>query len=190
MVVKGAQGIKSNSVRLTLNVLSASDINCKVKSSQYLISVLVIDTYKLVQAHDHVNTWTAARFFWKIIFSCRFKWCQITENHVKVDQDPWRNMASIGRNRLSRWGWVMHICIVKLTIIGADNGLLPGQRQAIIWTSAGILLIGLLRTNFSRILIRIHTFSFMKTHLKMLSSKWLPFCLVLNVLMVNYHWYR
>ena len=26
----------------------------------------------------------------------------------------------------------------KLTIIGSDNGLAPGQHQAIIWTNAGI----------------------------------------------------
>ena len=36
----------------------------------------------------------------------------------------------------------MHICVGKLTIIGSDNGLLPGRRQAIVWTSAGMLLIG------------------------------------------------
>ena len=35
----------------------------------------------------------------------------------------------------------MYISINKLTIIGSDNGLLPSQRQAIIWTNAGILLI-------------------------------------------------
>ena len=35
--------------------------------------------------------------------------------------------------------------------IGSDNGLLPGRHQAIIWTSDGILLIGLLGTNFSEI---------------------------------------
>ena len=34
------------------------------------------------------------------------------------------------------------ICVSKLTIIGSDNGLSPGRRQAIIWTSDGILLIG------------------------------------------------
>ena len=39
------------------------------------------------------------------------------------------------------------ISISKLTIIGSDNGLLwPGQRQAIIWTSAGILLVRTLGT--------------------------------------------
>ena len=35
----------------------------------------------------------------------------------------------------------MHICFSKLNIVGSDNGLLPGKRQAIIWTKAGILLI-------------------------------------------------
>ena len=44
---------------------------------------------------------------------------------------------------LTHWGWVMHICVSKLTITGSDNGLSPDQRQAIIWTNAGILLIEL-----------------------------------------------
>ena len=76
----------------------------------------------------------------------------------------------------------MHICVVKLTIIGSDNGLSPGRRQAIIWTNAGILLIGTLGTNFIEILIGIQTFSFKKMHLKMSSAKWRPSCLRLNVL--------
>ena len=42
--------------------------------------------------------------------------------------------------------------------IGSDNGLLPIQCQAIIWTNAGILLIGHLGTNFSEISVEIHTF--------------------------------
>ena len=40
-------------------------------------------------------------------------------------------------------------------MISSDNGLLPGQRQAIIWNNAGILLIGPLGTNLSEILIEI-----------------------------------
>ena len=75
-----------------------------------------------------------------------------------------------------------HICVGNLTIIGSDNGLLPGRRQAIIWTNAGILIIRPLGTNFNEILIEILTFSFMKMRLKMLSVKWRPFCLGLNVL--------
>ena len=76
-----------------------------------------------------------------------------------------------------------HICVSKLTTIGSDNGLSPGRRQAIIWTNAGILLIGPLGTNFSEILIGIQTFSFEKIHLKMSSGKRRPSCLGLNVLM-------
>ena len=75
-----------------------------------------------------------------------------------------------------------HICVSKLTIIGSDKGLSPDRRQAIIWTNAGILLIGPLGTNFSEILINIHAFSFKKMHLKMSYGKWRPFCLGLGVL--------
>ena len=57
-----------------------------------------------------------------------------------------------------------------------------GRRQAITWTNVGILLIGPLGTNFSEMLIEIHTFSFKKINLKMSSGKWRPFCLGLNVL--------
>ena len=54
----------------------------------------------------------------------------------------------------------MHICVSKLIIIGSDNDLSPGRRQAIIRINAGILLIGPLGTNISEILIEIYTFSF------------------------------
>ena len=83
---------------------------------------------------------------------------------------------------LTHWGRVMHICISKLTIIGLDNGLSPGRRQAIIWTNVGISLIRTLGTNFSEILGEIHSFSFSKMHLKMSSAKWHLFGLGLNEL--------
>ena len=85
---------------------------------------------------------------------------------------------------LTHWGRATHKCVSKLTIIGPDNGLSPGRRQAIIWTNAGILLIRTLGTNFSEILSEIHSFSFKKIPLKMSSGKWRPFCLGLNVLIV------
>ena len=43
---------------------------------------------------------------------------------------------------------------------GSDNGLAPIRYQAIIWTNAGMLLNGLLATNFSEILIEICAFLF------------------------------
>ena len=61
-------------------------------------------------------------------------------------------MAILSRvYELTHWGRVTHICVGKLTIIGSDNGLSPGRRQAIIWTNAGIIepLIEPLGTNFS-----------------------------------------
>ena len=87
---------------------------------------------------------------------------------------------------LTHWGRETYIGISKLPIIGSDNGLSPGRRQAIIFTNAGILLIGPLWTNFSGILIKIQTFSFKKKRLKVLSAKWRPFCRGLNVLLGAY----
>ena len=84
--------------------------------------------------------------------------------------------------RLTHWGRVTHIRVSKLSIIGSDNGLSPGRRQAITWTNAGILLIQTLRTNFSEILREIYTFSFKKMHLKCRLEKCRPSCLGLNVL--------
>ena len=77
---------------------------------------------------------------------------------------------------LTHWSQVTHICISILTIIGSDNGWSPGRCQAIVWTNAGILLIGPLGANFSEILIEIPTFSFEKVS----SAKWRPFYLGLN----------
>ena len=77
-------------------------------------------------------------------------------------------------HKLTHWGRVTHICISKLTIIGSDNGLSPGRRQAIIWTNDGLLLIGPLGTNLSEILIKILTFSFKKMRLKV------PFAAILS----------
>ena len=65
---------------------------------------------------------------------------------------------------LTHWGRVTHIYISNLSIIGSDNDLSPGRRQAITWTNDRIL-----ETIFSEILIEIDTFSF-----KILCGKWRP----------------
>ena len=126
-------------------------------------------------------------------FRCIFvneKFCILTKISLKfvprcpIDIDLGNGLV-LNRNQaviLTHWGRVTHICISKLTIIGSDDGLSPGRRQAIIWTNAGILLIGPLGTNFSQILIEIYTFSLKKMHLKRSSAKWRLFRLGLNVL--------
>ena len=83
---------------------------------------------------------------------------------------------------LTHWGREMHMFVGNTIVIGSDNALSPGRRQAIIWANAGILSIGPLGTNFSEIWIRIQIFSLEKMHFKVSSAKWRLFCLGLNVL--------
>ena len=42
---------------------------------------------------------------------------------------------------LTHWGQATHICINKLNLIGSDNGLSNGWRQAVIWIKTFILKI-------------------------------------------------
>ena len=87
---------------------------------------------------------------------------------------------------LTHWGRVMHICVGNLTIISSDNGLLPGLRQAIIWTNAGILLNGPLWTKLQWNL-NLNSIIFIKKNAFMWSTKLRPFYLGLNVLS-KVHW--
>ena len=104
-----------------------------------------------------------------------------TNGGTNESYDQWV-VVPVRRTAITHWGRVTHICVNKFTIIGSDNGLSPGRRQAIIWTNDGILLIGPLGTNFSEILVGIQTFSFRKMHLKISSAKWRSFGLGLNVI--------
>ena len=110
---------------------------------------------------------------------------QMLKNNVRYQSAHCTKIHAHNIHWLTHWGRVTHICVSKLTIIGPDNGLSPGRRQAIIWTNTGILLIGPLGTNFSENLSGIQTFSFKKMPLKMSSGKWRPSCLGLNVLNIR-----
>ena len=107
-----------------------------------------------------------------------------SHHHAHVNMQNYS--ATTGRSSLP----LTHIYVGKLTIIGSDNGLSPRRRQTIIWTNAGILLIGPLGTNFCGILIAIEISSFKKINLKISSTKWRPFCLGLNVLSMAWHYHR
>ena len=91
-------------------------------------------------------------------------WALIKEhvsNHCHVTLVTCQDEIVWVADLLTHWGRATQKCLSKFTIIGSDNGLSPIRRQAIIWTNAGILL-----TNFSEILIQIHTFSIKKMRLK------------------------
>ena len=126
------------------------------------------------------------------IFSWKSAWKLLIRPWKLKNHDKWPQKGPVNLSRtylrdyqywfkfphfpLTHWGRVTHICIGKLTILGSDNGLSPGRRQAIIWTNAGIMLIGPFGTNFIEILIKIHTSSFKKMYLKISSAKWRLFC--------------
>ena len=110
--------------------------------------------------------------------------CRCSNNSAVREKKPPSAIEVDVVNVLTHWGRVTHICVGKLTNIDSDDGLSPERRQAIIWTNAGILLIGPLGTNFSENLFEIITFSFTKMRLKVSSAKWRPFCLGLNVLTI------
>ena len=130
---------------------------------------------------------------WRFILKFAARWQHwIHQVGLKFGSLKLKNVF-IGPNLiiLTLWGRVTHICVSKLTIIGSDNGLLPGPHQAIIWTNGWILLIGPLGTNVNEIVIEIYIFPFKKMHLKMSSGKWRPSCLglkVLSTLSPNQNW--
>ena len=68
-------------------------------------------------------------------------------------------------------GRMMHICVSKIIIICSVNGLSPARRQAIIWTNAGIFLIGPLGINFSETLNQNQYIFIQVNALKMSSAK-------------------
>ena len=88
-------------------------------------------------------------------FACLYLKCP-SETHSR---SSW-SYKNHKKTEKAKWCRVIHICVsyCKLTIIGSDNGL-SDRHQAIIWSNAGILLIGPLGTNFSEIWFEIHTFS-------------------------------
>ena len=99
-----------------------------------------------------------SNFIWRFTEHASFV---ILETHIPV-HFKWNNKRCVllhdnlshsirvlDQGELTDCGWVTHTCSSELTIIGSDNGLSPGRRQAIIWTNAGILLIRNLGTSFS-----------------------------------------
>ena len=118
--------------------------------------------------------------------SFKIQWNSNRNTTLFIQENALKNVCEMA-TILSRGRWVnslgpSDICVSKLSIIGSDNGLSPGRRQAIIRNNAGILLIRPLGTNFSEILIEILIFSFKKMSLKVLSAKRRPFCRGPNVL--------
>ena len=166
-------------------------------------NIILVLSATIQQCRDSliVSKWINLEFMWSRLFYWTTRiWKNSTTNvfclgkmwksNVKnilrmishVGMSEWIHVSHgfkfiVAQNLWTHWGWVTHICVGKTTIIGSDNGLSPGRRQAIIWTNDGILFIRPVGTNFSEILFGIQTFSLKKIHWKMLSGKCRPFFL-------------
>ena len=77
--------------------------------------------------------------------------------------------------------WHLYVSINLITI-GPGSGMLALWCQAILWTSAEILSMGLSGTNFNTISIKMQTIVLKKIIFKIPSAWCWPFCLDLNVL--------
>ena len=169
------------------------EISVTICESHYVNYLVYVTQWGIVTfngvnrwGHHQIRLWLVACWVPGVWFNKMMSSYQYRKFHYG---DKSLYIVSASRS-LNHWGRVTHICVSTLNIIGSDNGLLPGRRQAIIWTSAGILPMWPSGTNFSEMLIEIHTFSFKKMHLKMSFGKVRPFCLNLNVLtepLLTYH---
>ena len=175
----------------------------------YIFQSSVVDITWVIDILRYILQWSSAalREYRHISHSVVFRWilllvyfvfqhddyvtvtrgliCRLTNigiSIIKIRYSHDRLILIMEISILTQWGRATHICISKLTIIGSGNDLSPSRLQTIIWTNAGILLIGTLGTNFREILSEIHTFSLKKIRFKTSSAKWRPFCLGLNVL--------
>ena len=179
---------------LNLRALQFSLVN-KIHIFQCMGKIFCMEfqRYPLKFHTKYLTHWNSIQNIWPIYWKIWFLYNsdilrapRFKSSYIFLKRSPEQLHRKQNSPGLTHWGWVTHISVSKLTIIGSDNGLSPGRRQAIFWTNAGILLIGPLGTNFNETSIEIHTFSFKKIHLKLSSGKWRPFCLGLNVL--SHHW--
>ena len=101
---------------------------------------------------------------WKTAYISTVLWMASSSHHSNqiTDRENPRVISSIVYQLLTHWGRVTHICIGNLNIIGSDNGLSPGRRQAIIRSNDGIMVIGPVGTDVKEIIIEIHILSFRK----------------------------
>ena len=83
----------------------------------------------------------------------------------------------------THWILATHIyAVVKWVIIASGNGLSLMWHQAVVWTTAGLFLIGSLRTNFSEIRTKNVYIFRQDIEVEISSAKWRPFCLGFNIL--------
>ena len=81
---------------------------------------------------SHAMAWKHSPHWWP--FVRRIHWSAVVPPHGDDMQNSDLRISSPRQPPcdLTQWGRVTHICVSNQTIIGFDNGLSPGRRQAII----------------------------------------------------------
>ena len=180
--------LKSN---IRLNSSSSIYRNCKIIIPNDFVGVKYA-TQQVAVCVGNVIDWNSLPRIFRLgrrqLMSNCFYGCihQGPATHIHTHHQPRSPFVPImACHQLLYWDRVTQICVSDLIIIGSDNGLPAGPRQAIIWPNAGIILTAQLEIYFNELLIEIQTFLSMIMNLKMSSGKWRLFRLGLNVLSVN-----
>ena len=134
--------------------------------------------YILLDPYSHLVLWTMKWVQYGIQYNC---WRVI--GHKMEDYHQASNIHHTKSQNLIHGGQVMHICVSKIVIIDVDNGLSLASAKPL---SAGILLIGPLRINASKILIVSNIFWFKKMLFNVSSAKLHLLCLSLNELNISH----
>ena len=148
-----------------------SDTMWRFKSRSTLVQVMACE---LMAPSHYLNQWLfiIGKVQWH---SCEGNFGRITSatNHKIRWTITYLNFHSSlpVTNDLTHLPWCRIYASVNWVIINSGNGLSPVRRQATTWTNAPSLSIGLMRTNFNGIWIRILSFSFKKINLNMSSAK-------------------
>ena len=115
-------------------------------------------------AHAHARTRTHTATDFCMLF-------QYVKNHIYIIWNVLKQPLTHISN-LTYWGWVTHICVSKITIIGSNNGLYQCF-NVVNWTLGNKPQWNLNRNSY--IFIAENEFEHV-------AWKWRPFCLGLDVL--------
>ena len=96
-----------------------------------------LETHNRVEQTPHTLPWQAS-YGVSVLRILEKTNCVISYNGTTLYFDVYKHIWA--QQGLTHWGWVSHIWVSKITIIGSDDGLSPGQRHVIIWSNAGIFV--------------------------------------------------
>ena len=105
----------------------------KIVISKHMIRIKFMSTWVTLLSHVMPQNTVDEKSTFVLVMA----WCR-QATYLYLNLSWARSLSPYGVtwpqwvNILTHWGRVTHICVGNQTIIGSDNGLSPGRRQAII----------------------------------------------------------